>query len=178
MNNAHELPLYHHIINGDIVKPNSGHYIDVHCPATGNLIAKTADGDATDVDLAVNAASRALKSTDWRNISVTARSKLLYQIGNTVLANAQASYSRGSSLRRNDQAGNGTRYLGHRRFIFHSCRVHQKLPIYRKPFTKDFARTSSHHGRQRTCWRLRHYYRVELSASFTFLENSPSLSCR
>ena len=89
MNNAQVLPHYHHIINGEIVKPSSGNYIDVHCPATGNLIAKTADGNATDVDLAVSAARQALKNTDWKNISVTARSKLLYQIGNTVLANAQ-----------------------------------------------------------------------------------------
>jgi aldehyde dehydrogenase (NAD+) len=89
MNDANTLPKYPHLINGNIVEPSSGRYIDVYSPATGNLIAKTADGNAADVDLAVNAASSAFKSNDWKGISVLARSKILYQIGNTVLANAQ-----------------------------------------------------------------------------------------
>lgn len=88
MNNAKEIKHYHHIINGNVSKPSSGRYIDVYCPATGDLIAKTADGDSKDVDLAVSAASFALKSASWRGLSVSDRSKLLYKIGNAVLANA------------------------------------------------------------------------------------------
>lgn len=84
-----EPPCYNHIINGQDTPPKENAYIDVICPATGKIIALTADGDARDVDLAVEAASTAFKNKDWRFMAPEQRSKLLYQLGNTVLANAQ-----------------------------------------------------------------------------------------
>lgn len=59
-----EPPCYNHIINGQDTPPKENAYIDVICPATGKIIALTADGDARDVDLAVEAASTAFKNKD------------------------------------------------------------------------------------------------------------------
>jgi hypothetical protein len=43
------------LINGKWVSASSGKYFDVYDPATAMLLAKVAEGDAADIDLAVRA---------------------------------------------------------------------------------------------------------------------------
>jgi aminomuconate-semialdehyde/2-hydroxymuconate-6-semialdehyde dehydrogenase len=50
---------YRHWINGDAVEPGNGEWLDVFNPATGDVMAQVADGDAADVDTAVAAAQAA-----------------------------------------------------------------------------------------------------------------------
>ena len=53
------IPRYDHFINGAVVAPSGGEYMDVYNPATGEVIAQVACGTAQDVDAAVAAAQAA-----------------------------------------------------------------------------------------------------------------------
>ena len=67
-------------INGEWVAAQSGKTFDVINPATGQIIAKAAAGDATDIDLAVKAARRAFESGPWPSLPATGRAKLLWKL--------------------------------------------------------------------------------------------------
>jgi len=80
---------YSHFINGEQREPVSCRYIPILNPATNAVIAEAAEGTAEDVDVAVAAAREAFQSDAWRQMPADERSKLLYAIANTVMANAQ-----------------------------------------------------------------------------------------
>ena len=65
-------------INGQLVKPQSGQYIDVFNPAEGKVYAQLPDSDASDVQLAVDAAEKAFP--EWSNMPVEKRSAILMKI--------------------------------------------------------------------------------------------------
>ena len=58
-------------------------------PANGAVWAEMPRAGAADVDRAVKAAHRALSEPVWRNLTATARGKLLYKLADLVAANAQ-----------------------------------------------------------------------------------------
>ncbi len=66
-------------INGKFVAPKSGKYFPTINPATGKVLAKIADANATDVDLAVKAA-RASYSKVWGKMPAAERGKYLFRI--------------------------------------------------------------------------------------------------
>jgi phenylacetaldehyde dehydrogenase len=72
---AHKL-----FINGEWVAAQSGKTLDVINPATAQVIARVAAGDATDIDLAVKAARRAFESGPWPAMPPGARAKLLWKL--------------------------------------------------------------------------------------------------
>ena len=51
-----------HFINGEYVAAQSGETFDSINPATGEILARVAKGDAVDVDRAVQAAKRAFEA--------------------------------------------------------------------------------------------------------------------
>ena len=59
-------PRYSLFINGKFVAPHSGKYFDSINPATEEKLAEIAEGDAHDVDRAVQAARRAYQNS-WGN---------------------------------------------------------------------------------------------------------------
>jgi aldehyde dehydrogenase (NAD+) len=67
-----------HVIDGQIVPPNSSTYIELLNPVTGELAGKAAAGDKVDVDRAVAAAARAFRS--WRNTSLKERADRISQV--------------------------------------------------------------------------------------------------
>ncbi|MDC0231496.1 aldehyde dehydrogenase [Aureispira] len=69
-------------INGTLVAPNSGTYIDNYEPATGKVYALIPDSDSNDVELAVKAAKNAFPA--WSTTSVTERSKILSRISELI----------------------------------------------------------------------------------------------
>lgn len=78
------------LINGEWVDSQSGKTFDNINPATGDVIAKVAEGDAADIDLAVQAARRAFDEGPWRTkISARKRGQLLYKLADLVEQNAQ-----------------------------------------------------------------------------------------
>ena len=67
-------------IDGEFVDAVSGKTFPVFNPATGEILAKVAEGDAADVDLAVSAARRAFESGPWRSMSPAERARLIYRL--------------------------------------------------------------------------------------------------
>jgi phenylacetaldehyde dehydrogenase len=75
-------------INGEWVAAQSGKTFDVINPATAQVIAKVAAGDAADIDLAVKAARRAFESGPWPGMPASGRAKLLWKLAEAFEANA------------------------------------------------------------------------------------------
>ena len=63
---------------------HSGKTLAMLAPATGQVIASIAAGDAADVDLAVQAARRALEEGAWGRLTATERGRLLSRLGRLV----------------------------------------------------------------------------------------------
>ena len=76
--------VFHHI-GGEFRPPSAGNYLEDLDPSTGEVIAEVADGDATDVDAAVAAASRAFPS--WRRTPAEERSSLLMRLADLIEEN-------------------------------------------------------------------------------------------
>src|ERR671939_2108941 len=65
-------------IGGRWVKARTTEYFDVHNPAIGEVIGRTPMSTAEDVDLAVQAATKAFPA--WRDTPVNARAQVLYRL--------------------------------------------------------------------------------------------------
>lgn len=73
-----------HLIGGREVASVSGRSFQSINPATGKVIAEVAEGNAEDVDLAVQSAHRAFETGPWRRISPFERGKLLRKVGDII----------------------------------------------------------------------------------------------
>jgi len=71
-------------IDGKPAGSVSGQTIEVMNPATGEMLASVPRGTAEDVDRAVRAARRAFESPAWRDMDPSARSKMLWRIGELI----------------------------------------------------------------------------------------------
>jgi len=76
-------------INGKWEAASSQETFDVFNPATGELVARVAKGNAADVDRAVDAARKAFDETDWKEMKPKDRSKVLYAISYQIAAHAE-----------------------------------------------------------------------------------------
>ncbi len=65
-------------INGEIIPPTSGAFLDNHDPSTGAVYSVIADSDERDIQLAVDAAKTAFPS--WSRISTEARHDILMRL--------------------------------------------------------------------------------------------------
>lgn len=59
-------------------KPCGGNYAETHNPGTGEVLAAVAEADASDADLAVNAARRGF--SEWRDVRPLERARILKEI--------------------------------------------------------------------------------------------------
>lgn len=75
------------MINGNWADAASGETFEVYNPATGEVIATCAAGDAKDVDLAVKAARQAFEHGPWSKLTPSDRGKLLWKIGDLIEQN-------------------------------------------------------------------------------------------
>ena len=76
-----------HFIGGQWVKPSPRAYFDDINPATGEKLARIAQGSAKDVDAAVQAASAAQK--DWAALSGHERARFLYALARLIQKNSR-----------------------------------------------------------------------------------------
>ncbi len=76
------------IINGEAVDAASGRTFETRNPATEERITDVAEAGVEDVDRAVRAARAAFDSGPWRAMKPGERAKLLWKLGDLVLANA------------------------------------------------------------------------------------------
>ena len=75
------------LIDGKWVDSVSGKTFDTINPATGDVIARVAEGDKADVDKAAKAARKAFDSGPWRKMSARERGKLLYRLADLIEKN-------------------------------------------------------------------------------------------
>jgi (Z)-2-((N-methylformamido)methylene)-5-hydroxybutyrolactone dehydrogenase len=83
-----DLPHYNLFIAGQWGPGSDGQVMDSINPATGQPWARFDCASAADVDRAVQAAQAALDRPDWRDMTQTARGKLLYRLADLVAENA------------------------------------------------------------------------------------------
>ena len=76
-----------HFIGGQWVAPSSGDYFDTLNPATGEVLARVADGNSTDVDQAVAAAGGAVE--DWVALGGHGRARYLYAMARHIQKNSR-----------------------------------------------------------------------------------------
>jgi len=76
-----------HFIGGAWREPQSGEYFDTHNPATGERLARVADGNEADVNRAVAAAADALEK--WVAIGGHGRARYLYAMARRIQKNSR-----------------------------------------------------------------------------------------
>ncbi|MFB3079782.1 MAG: aldehyde dehydrogenase family protein, partial [Lysobacterales bacterium] len=76
-----------HLIGGKWLEPESGEYFDTINPASGEKLAKVADGNEADVNRAVAAAADALEG--WVALGGHGRARYLYAIARHVQKNSR-----------------------------------------------------------------------------------------
>lgn len=72
-------------IEGELIAPKRGKYLDLYNPAIGKVYAKVPDSDSEDVEAAYQAAARAFLG--WSNTSITERAEVLAKIADLIEAN-------------------------------------------------------------------------------------------
>ena len=71
---------YHHFIDGSEIRSAPREWIDILNPATGSVIARTPNGDAADIDRAMQSALRAFMSSGWGGLDSRARARLINRL--------------------------------------------------------------------------------------------------
>jgi phenylacetaldehyde dehydrogenase len=75
-------------IDGQWRDAASGKTFDTPNPATGETLARVAEGDAEDINLAVAAARRAFESGPWSKMTPSQRGRIVWKIGDLILEHA------------------------------------------------------------------------------------------
>ena len=68
------------LIDGRWIAASSGKTFDSIDPATGEVLARVAEGDRADIDAAVRAARRAFESGPWAKMSASERGRIIWKI--------------------------------------------------------------------------------------------------
>jgi phenylacetaldehyde dehydrogenase len=77
------------LIDGKWVQAHSGKTFDSIDPATGEVLARVAEGDKADIDLGVRAARRAFESGPWSKMSASERGRIIWKIGDLLQENLE-----------------------------------------------------------------------------------------
>src|ERR1039457_1137373 len=72
-------------INGQWVDAASGKTFETPNPATGETLARIAEGGAEDLDRAVRAARRAFEEGPWGRMTPSERGRIIWRIGDLIL---------------------------------------------------------------------------------------------
>src|SRR6516225_10347949 len=77
------------LINGRWVDAVSGKTFPTYEPSTGEVLAKVAEGDHADIDLAVKAARKAFETGPWRKMTASERGRLIHKLGDLIEQNQE-----------------------------------------------------------------------------------------
>src|SRR5690348_12353187 len=72
-------------INGQFVNAASGKTFETPNPATGETLARIAEGDAEDINRAVRAARKAFEDGPWSRMTPSERGRIIWRIGDLIL---------------------------------------------------------------------------------------------
>ena len=76
-------------INGQWTEATSGKTFETPNPATGATLASVAEGDAEDINRAVQAARKAFDDGPWGRITPSERGRIIWRIGDLILEHAE-----------------------------------------------------------------------------------------
>ncbi|HEY1920448.1 MAG TPA: aldehyde dehydrogenase family protein [Streptosporangiaceae bacterium] len=76
-------------INGQWVNAASGRTFETPNPATGEILARVAEGEAEDIDRAVRAARTAFEDGPWSRMTPSERGRIIWRIGDLILEHTQ-----------------------------------------------------------------------------------------
>ncbi len=76
-------------INGQWVEAASGQTFETPNPATGETLARVAEGDAEDIDRAVRAARKAFDDGPWGRMTPSERGRIIWRIGDLILQHVE-----------------------------------------------------------------------------------------
>ena len=77
------------LINGKWTNSISGRTFPTYNPATGKVLAQITEGDAPDIDLAVQAARQAFDNGPWRKMTASERGRLMWKLSDLLEKNLQ-----------------------------------------------------------------------------------------
>src|SRR5450432_1521308 len=77
------------LINGQWVEAASGKTFPTYNPATGEVLARVAEGDREDIDRAVKAARTAFETGPWSKMSPSERGRLIWKLGDLLEQNLE-----------------------------------------------------------------------------------------
>src|SRR5262249_56903965 len=75
------------LINGKWVEAASGKTFPSYNPATGEVMARVAEGDHEDIDRAVKAARAAFESGPWPKMTPSERGRAIWKLGDLIEKN-------------------------------------------------------------------------------------------
>src|SRR3977135_1804388 len=75
------------LINGQWVEAASGKTFPTYNPATGEVLARVAEGDREDIDRAVKAARAAFETGPWSKMTPSERGRLIWKLGDLLEQN-------------------------------------------------------------------------------------------
>src|SRR6202171_1701395 len=76
-------------INGQWVEAASGKTFPTYNPATGEVLARVAEGDREDIDRAVKAARAAFETGPWSKMTPSERGRLIWKLGDLLEQNLE-----------------------------------------------------------------------------------------
>jgi phenylacetaldehyde dehydrogenase len=76
-------------INGQWTDAASGKVFETPDPATGETLARVAEGDAEDIDRAVRAARHAFEDGPWSKMTPSERGRIIWRIGDLILEHVE-----------------------------------------------------------------------------------------
>ena len=76
-------------INGQWVEAASGKTFPTYNPATGEVLARVAEGDREDIDRAVKAARAAFETGPWSKMTASERGRLIWKLGDLLEQNLE-----------------------------------------------------------------------------------------
>ena len=77
------------LINGQWVEAASGKTFSTYNPATGEVLARVAEGDREDIDRAVKAARAAFETGPWSKMSPSERGRAIWKLGDLLEQNLE-----------------------------------------------------------------------------------------
>src|ERR1700738_5057449 len=77
------------LIDGEWINSISGKTFETFNPATGEPLARVAEGDRADIDRAVKAARKAFESGPWPDLSPSKRGRLLWKLADLIELNLE-----------------------------------------------------------------------------------------
>jgi len=77
------------LINGQWVEAASGKTFPTYNPATGEVLARVAEGDRQDIDRAVTAARAAFETGPWSKMTPSERGRLIWKLGDLLEQNLE-----------------------------------------------------------------------------------------